>query len=100
MEPNSNFALIVTNAENEVSGFIKDQPAFVGGSSKDAFTFTNGGIANAVILRPVAVSLTPAHPLRLVLAKTGETDTGLLDVLHQKGENAWVPVPVAQFRPT
>lgn len=98
MEPNPSFALIVTNAENEVSGSIKGQSAFVGGFNKDAFNLENGGTVNAVFLRPLAASLTPTHPLRLVLSKTGEKAINLIDVLHQKGENDWRRVPVAQFR--
>jgi len=99
MEPNPRFALIVTNAENEVLGSIKDQSPCVVGFNKDAFNLENGGTVNAVFLRPLATSLTPTHPLRLVLSKTGEKTINLIDVLHQKGENDWVRVPVAQFRP-
>ncbi|WP_211327661.1 hypothetical protein [Solilutibacter pythonis] len=100
MEPNPGFALIVTNVENEVSGSIKGQSAFVGGFNKDAFNLVNGGTVNTVFLRPVAASLTPTQPLRLVLKKTGDKAINLIGVLHQRGENTWASVPVAQFRPS
>lgn len=99
MEPNPSFALIVSNSESEVSWNIKGQSAFIGGFTKDAVTLVNGVAANAVALRPVAFSLTPAHPLRLVLTKMGDKAIHLIDVLHQSAEDSWVAVPVAQKRP-
>ncbi len=96
MEPNPNFAFPVMNAEDEISWWIKGHPGIQGGFRMGAFQLAEGGIANAVIMRPIVGALTPAHPLTFELRKLGTAHLNLIDVLHDQGEDHWALVPMKQ----
>jgi hypothetical protein len=77
---------------------MKNKQPFIGGFNRDAFTFGGGGTAYAISMRPMGTALTPSHPLRVKFTKKGAVDINILSVFHQKAENEWVSVPVAQPR--
>lgn len=93
MEPNPNFAFPLMNEKDEVGWWIKGQPAIQGAFHERAFELTEGGMAHAVVMRPIAVSLTPAHPLTFEFRKHGANALDLIDVLHDQGQAGWVKVP-------
>lgn len=96
MEPNPNFAFVLMNEKDEIGWWIKDCPGIQGGFHRGAFNLTDGGLANAVIMRPIVGHLAPAHPLIFELRKLGMNAVCLIDVLHDRGKNGWVPVPAKQ----
>lgn len=93
MEPNASFVFVTTNSEEEIHWEMTNQQPFVGGFNKDAFTLATSGSANAILIRPMTSSLTPAHPLRVTLSKKGTADISILAVFHEKSENGWVEIP-------
>lgn len=93
MEPNPNFAFPVMNEEDEVGWWIKGHPGIQGGFQKNMFELNDGGMVNAVIMRPIAGSLTPMHPLIFEFRKRSTQDLNLIDVLHNQGLTGWVKVP-------
>ena len=96
MEPNPNFAFPVMNEKDEISWWIKGHPGIQGVFMQRAFELNEGGMANAVVMRPIAGSLTPAHPLTFEFQKRGTKALNLIDVLHDQGQNGWVRVPRKQ----
>lgn len=94
MEPNPNFALVVTNEESEVSWNAPGAPGFTGGFNAGVVTLTNGTPANAIVMRPMNATLTPDYSVRLQLKKNGAAVVNLVDVLHQKTERDWAPIPL------
>jgi hypothetical protein len=95
MEPNPNFALIVMNPEAEVGWGAPGAVAFTGGFNANTVPLTNGMTANAIVIRPMNAVLTPGYSVRLQLTKKGAVPIHLIDVLHQKTEQDWAPVPEA-----
>ena len=93
MEPNPNFAFPVMNEQDDISWWIKGHPGIQSDFRKNAFQLNEGGMANAVVMRPIVGSLTPAHPLTFEFRKRGTTDINLIDVLHDRGQNQWVRIP-------
>lgn len=93
MEPNPSFAFVTHNSEAEISWELKNKQPFVGGYSKDAFTFDGGITAHGIFIRPMGGALTPSHPFRVILAKRGEKPIFLITVFHQETETEWIPVP-------
>ncbi|MDZ4388300.1 MAG: toll/interleukin-1 receptor domain-containing protein [Gemmatimonadales bacterium] len=91
-EPNPNFALVVTNSEIEIGWSVNDG-TFIGGFNPDAFTISSGGTAHAISMRPMNGALKPGFPVRMKLTKNSAVPINLLNVLHQKGEHEWQPVP-------
>lgn len=94
MEPSVNFAFLTTNNENEISVSVKNYSMQYGGFNKDAFLLTNGLRFNAVIVKPVGAALTPGHPIRFDVKQTAAAPLNLINILHERGENSWVPVPL------
>ncbi|TXG85447.1 MAG: toll/interleukin-1 receptor domain-containing protein [Sphingomonadales bacterium] len=94
MEPNPNFAFVTHNAELDIKWEMKNQQPFIGGFNKDACTFSGGGTANVISMRPIGALLTPSHPLRVTFKKCGATPINIAGVFHQKGETEWAPVPI------
>lgn len=93
MEPNPNFALVVTNSEDEVNWRMTNSQPFIGGFSEEAATLPSGRKANVISMKPMSGSITPAHPLRITLRRNKNVKINLVDVLHEKAEGNWVPVP-------
>lgn len=94
MEPNVNFAFVTTNNEDEISVIIKNHSMQYGGFNKSSVPLNNGQMANAITAKPVGAPLTPGHPIRFEVKKNGNVPIDLMDILHERGENAWVPVPL------
>lgn len=95
MEPNPRFMLLVGNQESELSWEAPDAPGFVGGFAPNV-PLNNGIISNAVVMRPMNATLTPAYPVRLRVRPTGTVKIDFRGVLHQVSEQSWVPVPVVR----
>jgi hypothetical protein len=95
MEPNPNFAFPLMNEEAEIGWWIKEHPAIQGGFRKGAFRLNEGGVANAVIMRPITGTLIPTHPLTFQFRQRGEKALILIDVLHEQGQDTWIKVPPA-----
>lgn len=93
VEPNPNFAFPLMNEKDEVGWWIKGHPGIQGAFHERAFELTEGGTANAVVMRPITGSLTPAHPLTFEFRQRGATALNLIDVLHDQGQAGWVKVP-------
>lgn len=93
MEPNPNFAFVVLNEQTEIGQWIKGHPGILSSFHENAFKLNEGGIANAVIMKPINGALTPLNPLTFQLNKLTEKNVNLIDVLHQHGQNQWVKVP-------
>lgn len=98
MEPSPNFAFPVMNEEDEISWWVKGHPAIQGSFIRNALQLNEGGAANAIVVRPVSGALTPMHPLTFQFQKRGEKSLILIDVLHERAQGAWAPVPPAQQR--
>ncbi len=96
MEPNPNFAFPVMNEEDEIGWWIKGHPGIQSAFRKNAFQLNEGGMANAVVMRPMTGTLTPTHPLTFQFTKRGEKTLNLIDVLHDKGQDTWEKVPPTQ----
>ncbi|NYI17140.1 hypothetical protein FHR53_000840 [Xanthomonas arboricola] len=94
MEANPNFAFPMMNGKDEVNWWIKGHPAIQSAFHEKAFELSEGGTANAVVMRPITGSLTPAHPLTFEFRQRGEKILNLIDVLHDQGKAGWVRVPV------
>ncbi|KVA76639.1 toll/interleukin-1 receptor domain-containing protein [Burkholderia ubonensis] len=93
MEPNPNFAFPVMNEEEEIGWWIKGHPAIQGGFKNGVFQLNEGGLVNAVVMRPIVGTLTPKHPLIFQFRKRGANALILIDVLHDQGQNNWTRVP-------
>lgn len=98
MEPNPNFAFPVMNEEDEIGWWIKGHPGIQGGFRKEAFQLNEGGMANAVVMRPITGTLAPNHPLTFQFRKRGSKDLNLIDVLHDQGQDLWTKIPPEQQR--
>ena len=96
MEPNPNFAFPVVNEKDEISWWIKGHPGINSMFRVNAFQLNEGGVANAVIMRPMSSSLTPTHPLTFEFHKRGTKSVNLVDVLHDQGNDQWAKVPLKQ----
>lgn len=94
MEPNVKFLALVDNTEAEIGwetpGVTMNVSGYNAGVRLDDGTMTNG-----VLLQPSGAALTPAHPVRLRLTKTGNAPITFRALLHERGENKWVSVPRA-----
>jgi hypothetical protein len=95
LEPNPSFALVVANAESEVSWTVTNASGFYGGFQPQSFTLPNGQKFNAISMRPMNITLKPGLPVRLRLTKKADAPINLIEVLHQKTETDWGPVPRA-----
>lgn len=93
MEPNPNFAFPVVNEQHQVGWWIKGHPAIHSEFRKKAFEMSGGGVASAVIMRPVVGSLAPRHPLTFQFRQLTESGLNIIGVLHDQGGNIWKPVP-------
>jgi hypothetical protein len=93
LEPNPKFLLLVNNPVDEIGW--ETTGAFIGGYNA-GIKLDNGIVTNGILMRPMDVSLTPAHPVRLRLIKKGAAPISFLGVLHEPSENKWVPVPASQ----
>ena len=93
MEPNPNFSFPVMNEEEQIGWWIKGHPAIHGSFRKSAFQLNEGGLANAVVMRPITGTLTPTHPLTFQFRKLEEKALNLMDVLHDQGQDNWTQVP-------
>jgi hypothetical protein len=93
LEPNPNFAFVTLNTENDAGFEFIGTGGYSGGFFKDALTSIAGEKHNAWIGRPMNLSLTPSLPIRAKFKKTGTKEVLILEVLHQKGEDIWTPVP-------
>ncbi|WP_151803504.1 hypothetical protein [Acinetobacter guillouiae] len=69
MEPNPNFAFVVLNEQTEIGQWIKGHPGILGSFHENAFKLNEGGMANAVIMKPINGALTPLNPLTFQLSK-------------------------------
>lgn len=96
MEPNPNFAFVLSNEEDEIGYWIKGQPAIISSFQKSAFQLNDDSMANAIIMKPANSALTPLNPLTFQLTKRGEKDLNLIGVLHQQGQNQWGNVPFSK----
>jgi hypothetical protein len=94
MEPNPNFALAVNNSQSELKWEMLNGQPFVGGFNENSIIKADGGTANAISMRPMS-ALTPNHPLRIRIKRTGAAPIDLFAVFHQRTETDWVPVPIA-----
>ncbi|MCW8175819.1 toll/interleukin-1 receptor domain-containing protein [Verminephrobacter aporrectodeae] len=90
-EPNPEFSFVLANAENDVKWGMKNDAPFMGSSG-------TCGTSPAVMMRPIGASLAPNLPLTFVFSKKAEAFINIIGVLHKKGENDFVPVPLAQSR--
>ena len=95
-EPNPNFSFPVINEKDEISWWIKGQPATQGAFIKDEFQLNEGGLANAITMRPITGILAPNYPLTFHFKKRGDKNINLIDVLHDQGQNIWTKVPFKQ----
>lgn len=93
MESNPNFAFPLMNEKDEVEWWIKGHSGIEGGFRERMVELIEGGIANAVIMRPITGSLTPAHPLTFEFRRRGVKVLNIIDVLHDQGQAGWVRVP-------
>lgn len=94
MEPNVKFVALVNNTENEVGWETPGVPMNVSGFNAGV-TLSDGMVTNGVFLQPSGATLTPAHPVRLKLIRKTESPIAFHGLLHERGENNWVPVPMA-----
>lgn len=94
MEPNPNFAFPVVNEEDEISWWIKGHPGINSMFRVNAFPLNEGGVANAVIMRPMFSSLTPTHPLTFEFHKRRTKSINIAGVLHDQGSDQWALVPL------
>lgn len=92
MEPNPHFLLLVGNAESEIGWEAPGAPAFTGGYN-GSVTLDGGATHNAINMRPMNATLTPAYPVRLRLTKRGAAAIDFRGVMHQIGEHNWKGVP-------
>ncbi|WP_414902875.1 toll/interleukin-1 receptor domain-containing protein [Sphingomonas flavalba] len=93
MEPSVSFAFVTENEENEISVTVKNHSMQYGGYKKNAISLANDQIVNVITVKPVGAPLTPSHPVRFEVKRTGSAPLNLIDVLHERGENLWSPVP-------
>ena len=94
MEPNPNFLLMVTNPETEVEWETPGAPGCYWAFHTAPF-LGHGIAANGIMLRPMNATLTPAYPVRLRLKPKGNSVLEMQGVWHQKGENEWAPITLA-----
>lgn len=92
MEPNVKFVALVDNLEAEIGWETPGVPMSVSGYNADV-PLSNGVVTNGVFLQPSGAALTPSHPVRLRLTRKGEAPIAFRGLLHERGENNWVPVP-------
>ncbi|PGH37378.1 MAG: hypothetical protein CRN43_21520 [Candidatus Nephrothrix sp. EaCA] len=81
------------NTKDEIDWKTRNLPATM---RPGRFTSSTGGIFDAVMIRPLNVSLIPDLPMKFVFLKKGEAAIGDIWIFHQNVENDWVPVPCAQ----
>lgn len=93
MEPNPHFAFPLINEKDEVGYWIKGHPGIYSSFHESAFELNEGGMANAVLMKPTTGPLTPSHPITFELRQKGEKELNLVDVLHDKGQDGWAKVP-------
>lgn len=92
MEPNPNFLLLIGNQADEIEWLAPGAPGFTGGFNPNV-KLDDGSTHNAVSMRPMNATLTPAYPVRLQLKPRGAARVDFHGVLHQASEMMWIPVP-------
>ena len=93
MEPNPTFSFVMENTKDEIDWKTRNLPATM---KAGRFTSSTGEIFDAVMMRPLNVSLMPDLPMKFVFLKKREAAIGDIWIFHQNVENDWVPVPCAQ----
>jgi hypothetical protein len=94
MEPNVKFVALVDNPEIEIGWETPGVSMNLSGYNAGV-TLNDGTVTNGVFLQPSGAALTPAHPVRLRLTRKTDADIAFRGLLHERGENHWVPVPPA-----
>lgn len=95
MEPSHGFVFLTKNSDGEINIFSKG-----GGMDNKGFKYNCAyhlqfGIVNGFFVKPIGRALTPSHPIRFEVKKITDTPIDILGVLHEKGENNWIPVPLS-----
>lgn len=93
MEPNPHFILVLDNEEGEVTSELDGGMPSVGGFNKAGAKDAAGKPINYFNIRPMSGTLTPSHPMRVSLDPTGADPVRFIELLHQRGETDWTPVP-------
>ena len=93
LESNPNFAFAVINGKEDMSWWIKDAPGIVGGFYENMFPLNEGGMSNAIVMRPIFGLLKPHTPIIFTLTPKNGMRIILAGVLHDMGGNQWSPVP-------
>ncbi|MGJ3649923.1 toll/interleukin-1 receptor domain-containing protein [Sphingomonas sp. GlSt437] len=94
MEPNVKFVALVNNPEVEVGWETPGVSMNISGYNAGV-RLDNGIVTNGIFLQPSGAALTPAHPVRLRLTQKSAAPIDFLGLLHERGENNWVSVPLA-----
>ncbi|MCW5257944.1 toll/interleukin-1 receptor domain-containing protein [Verminephrobacter aporrectodeae subsp. tuberculatae] len=98
-EPNPEFSFVLANVvlanlENDIKWGMKNDAPIM--SSTGTYSHPTSGTSAAVMMRPIGASLAPNLPLTFVFSKKAEAFINIIGVSHKKGENNFVPVPLAQ----
>lgn len=92
MEPNLKFLVLVDNADGEVNvtapGVLMNNIGF-----NEGVELSGGLTTNGFFIQPVGATLSPSHPVRLRVLKTGNVPVTFRGLLHEREQNNWFPVP-------
>ena len=93
MEPNPRFAFVTPNSQDEIGFEFLGTGGYNGGFQENTLDAVAGGKLSAWVGKPMNLALTPSLPIRAKFAKMGAKEIVILDVVHEKGENMWAPIP-------
>jgi hypothetical protein len=92
MEPNPDFAILVTNAASEVVAELANGQPTKGGFNPNV-TLDDGRVFNAIAIAPLGGAITPQRSLILKLTALGSTPIGFVDLLHLNSSNRYEAIP-------
>ncbi len=92
MEPNPSFVLLVGNPEPDIELAMPNSSMFAGGFNAGV-SLNNGSVHNAMLVRPLGLTLTPTFPLRIQMKQKGNAKIDFRGIMHQVGEDDWSALP-------
>lgn len=94
MEPNPEFLILISNAENEIKIELNGGVPHKGGFNS-AIKLNSGKTSNGIVIAPLGGAITPQISMKITLTATGSQPIALNGVLHRKTDQSFVEIPAS-----